>query len=93
MVGRNMLAFSPWTTSGGLCSKPQLPTSYRIDSPPCRPPKLPSHRRARGAPALPPDLVDGTGDEALDIRPVLEDLREGAAEGGSGLDGGKADLP
>lgn len=32
------------------------------------------------APALPPDLVNGTRDEALDICPVSEDLRERVAE-------------
>lgn len=30
--------------------------------------------------ALPPNLVNGTRDEALDIRPVSEDLRERVAE-------------
>lgn len=39
-----------------------------------------------------PDLVDGTGDETLEIFPVLEDLWEGAAEGRSRLDGREADL-
>ena len=55
--------------------------------------KTPANPRADGTPALPPDLVDGTWDEALDVRPVSEDLRERVAEGGSGLDGRKTDLP
>lgn len=38
-------------------------------------------------------LVNGTRDEALDICPVSEDLRERVAERWRGLDSRKTDLP
>lgn len=68
-----------------------LPPAQHLLKPPF--PSRSAAPRTDGRLAPPADLVDGTGDEALDVRPVSEDLREGVAEGGGSLDGGKADLP
>lgn len=51
-------------------------TTVRPSVPPLKRVKTPANIQADGTLALPPNLVDGARDEALDVCPVSEDLRE-----------------
>lgn len=85
-------------TRGPSQEAPESPISVTTDPPPTpQPPTAKCEEPPATAglrnPVVPPDLVNGARDEALDVRPVPEDLGEGVAEGGRRLDGRKADLP